>query len=292
MRAVLGLILAILAGIVVLTGQGSVSAVVERASGRFVTTSWGDQIIVTDVEAVGDERRYRWTSQGGTVRDLSMGASDQPIYRVGDHVQIHDGFVDGGSSPFATFGAVWPTMPVSYLVNPATIQITSDQLVAATDVAAQVWTSAGSHLVFQNAGANGTFTAANDGRNTVFMRDDSGQGYVAITYFWWTGTSITGMFMTDFDIVLNARYVWGVHPDECVGFFVENTLTHEFGHALGLDHSTDPDATMWPYTTSCETTRETLAQDDLDGLFSLYGANWPPQPSGGKPCRKRGRWAC
>jgi hypothetical protein len=57
-------------------------------------------------------------------------------------------------------------------------------------------------------------------------------------------------------------------------------LTHELGHALGLNHSTDTAATMYPSYDLCSTGMRTLAADDIAAAQSLYGIaaalNTPP----------------
>ncbi len=63
-----------------------------------------------------------------------------------------------------------------------------------------------------------------------------------------------------------------------------STLTHELGHFFGLDHSQDPDATM--FTTYNKSSNplggRTLSQDDIDGVCALY-EDVPPHvpPAGG-----------
>ncbi|RYY13615.1 MAG: matrixin family metalloprotease [Alphaproteobacteria bacterium] len=47
------------------------------------------------------------------------------------------------------------------------------------------------------------------------------------------------------------------------------TMLHEFGHALGLDHSTDPLATMYPYLGP---NNGNLNASDIAGIHNLYGA--------------------
>ena len=52
---------------------------------------------------------------------------------------------------------------------------------------------------------------------------------------------------------------------------------HETGHAIGLDHSTDRDAVMYPFFTQSAMNREAkLTKDDIDGIRALYG---PPDTS-------------
>ncbi|KAM3869175.1 collagenase 3 [Diretmus argenteus] len=47
--------------------------------------------------------------------------------------------------------------------------------------------------------------------------------------------------------------------------------THEFGHALGLSHSTDPGALMYPVYSYGK--GYPLSEDDIDGIQDLYGSN-------------------
>ncbi|XP_004874083.2 stromelysin-1-like [Heterocephalus glaber] len=54
---------------------------------------------------------------------------------------------------------------------------------------------------------------------------------------------------------------------------------HELGHSLGLFHSANTEALMYPvYNSFTDLTRFRLSQDDVDGIQSLYG---PPPPSAG-----------
>lgn len=54
---------------------------------------------------------------------------------------------------------------------------------------------------------------------------------------------------------------------------VQNTFTHELGHALGLLHNDqDERAVMYPSAPPGETQKRLLGQDDRDGLLELYSA--------------------
>ncbi|KAG2461526.1 MMP9 protein, partial [Polypterus senegalus] len=73
---------------------------------------------------------------------------------------------------------------------------------------------------------------------------------------------------------------WGFCPDQGYSLFL--VAAHEFGHALGLDHSNIHDALMYPMYVYLEDFK--LDKDDIDGIQYLYGPKpgpgpTPPQPS-------------
>ncbi|XP_030647963.1 matrix metallopeptidase 30 [Chanos chanos] len=53
---------------------------------------------------------------------------------------------------------------------------------------------------------------------------------------------------------------------------------HEFGHALGLDHSRDPSALMYPTYQYVNTNGYRLPRDDRLGVQALYGVRTPTNP--------------
>lgn len=55
----------------------------------------------------------------------------------------------------------------------------------------------------------------------------------------------------------------------CPGYSLFLVAAHEFGHALGLEHSDDPGALMFPVYTFTKDFR--LSQDDIKGMQELYG---------------------
>jgi hypothetical protein len=65
-----------------------------------------------------------------------------------------------------------------------------------------------------------------------------------------------------------------------VSFDLENTLTHELGHVLGLDHPPNAspgasEATMFASASRGDTEKRSLAPDDVDGVCLLYPAGDP-----------------
>ena len=56
----------------------------------------------------------------------------------------------------------------------------------------------------------------------------------------------------------------------CVSIDIENTVTHEAGHSIGLDHSPDPTATMYATAPVGETSKRLIGTDDRNGICAIY----------------------
>ena len=77
------------------------------------------------------------------------------------------------------------------------------------------------------------------------------------------------------DIAFNVKHTGFavvVPGQPTVNYDVQNAMTHELGHALGLAHNALRDTVMYPSSTPGEISKRALAADDLEGLRFLYGA--------------------
>ncbi|KAI5624506.1 matrix metalloproteinase 13a precursor, partial [Silurus asotus] len=63
------------------------------------------------------------------------------------------------------------------------------------------------------------------------------------------------------------------------GFILFLVAAHEFGHSLGLSHSSDPGALMYPTYSYRDPKTFVLPADDVNGIQSLYGKNTGPDPN-------------
>jgi len=176
---------------------------------------------------------------------------------------------------YATSGHAWGVRQVPYYINPQNIYVSESSAVAAITSAAAAWRGIGNvDLVY--AGYTTGSSLTNNRKNEVFFRDDS-SGYIAETYWWYDGTG----HLVDADIVFheNSRFYSANIGCNGDGFYIENTGAHEFGHALGLAHSSVETASMWPNSGTCETIRETPDPDDVSGLGELYPGASSPTPA-------------
>jgi MYXO-CTERM domain-containing protein len=108
-----------------------------------------------------------------------------------------------------------------------------------------------------------------------------GKNEVALTLVHFRQTSGE---IVDVDMDFNgALYVWSAGDcDPGQGTYdLLGIATHELGHVLGLDHSTDAAATMNRLTFPGNCPQRTLEDDDTETVVTLYTAEPDPAPDGG-----------
>lgn len=177
-----------------------------------------------------------------------------------------------------------------------------DEMLDAVKASFETWNEvSGSYFRAHYAGSTAQFGSAYDCKSgaagnenvvsyvTHWPKSVAGDDVVALTSVVYT--TDRGLIL-DADIRLNAEHFnWEViekveHDLKRVD--VQNIMTHEVGHFLGLDHSqmrsyrgdgVPEDATMWALTFPNEIKRRTLDADDEAGVRAIYPADEAPSSS-------------
>jgi hypothetical protein len=154
-----------------------------------------------------------------------------------------------------------------------------------------VWnTQSGSSFRYQYGGPASDTATKYDNRNVVFFRNTTNGGAIATTYSWWDSNKR----MLDSDIIVwDGGFKFFTGTSGCGTYanaaYLEDVAAHEFGHALGLNHSSTSGATMYSGYSYCSQSQRTLASDDINGAKALYppsasaSANTAPVVSIGSP---------
>lgn len=75
-------------------------------------------------------------------------------------------------------------------------------------------------------------------------------------------------------------WLWQDGPGSVTsGIDIQGVATHEYGHALGLGHSSSPGATMAPSISGSGTAARSIAADDIAGVQFIYGVASLTKPS-------------
>lgn len=176
--------------------------------------------------------------------------------------------------------------PVVFYVNPTGAPAFS-QLRADVQAAMDAWSTAGGSIRVAYGGTtSGCGVQLADGINTIsfnncdgyFAASQSCSGLLAVSgivrYLPGTTTNIGG---TIYGKAVEANMSFSPYAicnfrNRCE---LQEVITHEMGHALGLGHSTDTNATMMPYV-HFDNRCSSVMPDDVQGIRSIY-----PGGSGG-----------
>lgn len=192
----------------------------------------------------------------------------EPAYLRADGGAAGPSLASGGFS-YSLSGYRWNKDTVTYSIANCPQSLDCETAQAAIVEAAAAWDAA-ANLNLAQVPENGdiviSWAASGYGGRHTF---DGKGGKVAQTYYPYTG----GGLWYDGDIVLDDAETWvAAAPTERFPNQVHLTsvVMHEMGHSLGLAHTSNRAALMWPYYSGVRG----LAAHDIAGVQALYGA--PP----------------
>jgi len=179
----------------------------------------------------------------------------------------------GDPMAYVASGPKWSQAQTPYYVNSANLDLPGLSAETALRSGADAWQQQSGAFRFTFSGLSSQTTTTNDGINLVLFRNASSGSAIATTYWWSSGSRII-----DADIVFwDGAFRFFAGSSGCsAGFYIEDIAAHEFGHALGLGHSTSTGATMFPSVSSCSAGNRTLDADDIAGARALYPIQTPP----------------
>ncbi len=163
------------------------------------------------------------------------------------------------------------SMPIVYYVN-AEDAASWPEGVAAIIRSFMSWERIpGAYVRFQCAGTTAIKMAYDDGQNVVSWVKEGwpyGSDTIALAVLW---VSRDHPRIVGADILLNGEnYVWATDGDS-QAVDVQDVITHEIGHALGLAHSlTSPEVTMFPVMVPGETKKRFLSEEERSIIKFIY----------------------
>lgn len=172
------------------------------------------------------------------------------------------GFPD--TADFVVQGNKWPTTNLRYGYSEFTPDLTQAQVRAAISAAFSYWAAVTPLQFTEVPFANNPeirirFVAGDHGDGSPF---DGSSGVLAHAFYPPpNGGDIAG------DSHFDEAEAWSVNLPPS-GIDLYTVAAHEFGHALGLAHSTVSGALMFPFYGG---PHRFLSQDDIDGIQSIYG---------------------
>lgn len=168
---------------------------------------------------------------------------------------------------------------VTYRVNYNSIPTSVADAKMAISNSFQVWAGeAAGKVQFIEGPAATAKVAKRDGINLVAWGPVSAANAIAVTYTWYYAS--TGQVVEQ-DTIMNVKLPWAYtsvsNPDAVCGnlyaYDVQNILTHEIGHWVGLDdlyEDRQQDLTMYGYGDKGELKKDTLGAGDKLGMDALY----------------------
>lgn len=172
--------------------------------------------------------------------------------------------------------SVWPNTNNVYYTT--TTSLSADGVTSFGN-ANNAWNNvSGTTKHIYRSGSNSATDFNPNGANEVFKANAGNNAGIMTTQVW---TDISTGKDVEFDMRINTYYPWS--NSGAAGYYdVQNAATHEIGHALWSDDVTDKycaepqyidqwqELTMYAWSSTGETKKRTLHQDDIDGFLASY----------------------
>lgn len=180
---------------------------------------------------------------------------------------------------YSVSGHYWRSRQVPFYVNPVNNDVSQAAAIAAIRAAADAWrVQSSADITLYYAGQTSGTSLANNGKNEIFFRNTSNGSTIAATYYWYGSDGA----LLDADIVFydgGFKFFTGQSGCTTGGVYIEDVGVHEFGHFVGINHSSFADATMYPTLNgSCNQSWRTLSADDIAAVEKAYPASTIPDP--------------
>ena len=164
----------------------------------------------------------------------------------------------------------WNDPDIDWQLNPESFEGMDAQGVSdAADRAFNTWNQVNKSAINFIRGDNTSEADYSKSSHIVYMDSDNssgffpnGSGTVAITPIIY---STSDGRMIDVDIIFNGKdFNFALHANGS-SFDLQDVMTHEIGHMIGLDHSPHHGSSMWPYVAPGQWLHRSLSQDDISG---------------------------
>lgn len=279
-------------------------------------SAWEGGLIITRSTVETADGTIVVRHAGGAIDGIAQVASDTPWIGLGERVRIEvapDG-PDGGeltlaakvplvqyyvrtttlsSNPPCSGTEVhplyWPVVNVPFALDAAgSLDVPFEEVQAAIQASFDTWEDVEcSYLAFADQGAV-------EGVPVGYDRDGENQNLVTwVERDWLHAPSAIAVTVLTFacadgqifdaDILMNGgNFDFTVRPDTAVDAHdIQNTVTHEVGHLIGFDHTTDQTSTMYADATAGESIKRDLSADDVEGICVVYPTGSEPEVTGG-----------
>jgi len=176
------------------------------------------------------------------------------------------------SGCYKLMGVKWATssLPVSYAVNPTnSMGLDITDIISNISITSETWDNATPRELFNNyVSTTSASYGSLDSQNTIVFGNNAGTGVIAVTSTWYIRSTRQ---IVEFDMSLETDYTWSL-SGEAGKMDVQNIVTHELGHGIGLAdlYNSCTQETMYGYSTFGEISKRSLNSGDKAGLLSLY----------------------